>query len=99
MAIDDPDFALLCEMQKDAAAKAKAEGDKADEYKARIMHRIMADAAVEDGAAKVVARAPGYKISLTPIADSPPKLVTPEMVNTYIGGRKGYLRTTISEEK
>ena len=99
VAIDDPDFALLCEMQKDAAAKAKAEGDKADEYKARIMHRIMADAAVEDGAAKVVARAPGYKISLTPIADSPPKLVTPEMVNTYIGGRKGYLRTTISEEK
>lgn len=97
--INDPDFALLCEMQKDAAAAKKAAEEKADELKARIMKRIMDEAAVEGGTAKVVARAPGYKISLTPVADSPPKLVTAEMVGTSIGGRKGYLRTTISEEK
>lgn len=99
VAINDPDFALLCEMQKDAAAAAKAAAEKADEMKARIMKRIMDEAAVEDGTPKVVARAPGYRISLTPVADSAGKLVTPEMVNTYVGGRKGYLRTTITEEK
>lgn len=97
--INDPDFALLCEMQKDEAAKAKAAKNRADEIWNKIMKRIMDEAAVPDGNAKVVIRAPGYKISLTPVADSVGKLVTPEMVNTYVGARKGYLRTTISEEK
>lgn len=102
VSIADPDFALLCEMQKDAAAAAKAAAAKADEMKARILKRVMDEAAAPDGDAKVVVRAPGYKISLTPVADSPGKTVTTDMVGTTIGGRKGYLRTTItpvSEEK
>jgi putative phage-type endonuclease len=40
-----------------------------------------------------------YKMSLTKIADNPGKLVTPDMVGSTIGARKGHLRTTISQTK
>ncbi len=100
--IADPDFAFLCEEQKRLAAAAKTAEEEADAMKARILHRIMAEAQAEDGdMGKVVVRAPGYKISLTRIADSAGKVVTEDMVGTMIGARKGHLRTTITptEEK
>lgn len=63
-----------------------------DEYKAKILERI-------GTASKVVSQYGSLSCSVT--KDSPGTLVTPEMVGTYIGGRKGFrnFRFTPKKEK
>jgi len=40
-----------------------------------------------------------YKMSLTMVDENPGKMVTPEMVGTHVGGRKGYVLARIGEVK
>lgn len=47
--------------------------------------------------AKVTAS--GFKISAGTVEDSPGKIVTPDMVGTYVGGRRGYRNLRISPAK
>lgn len=48
---------------------------------------------------KVVASTGGYRISASMVAGNAGTVVTPEMVGTVIGGRRGYRRVTISRVK
>lgn len=54
---------------------------------------------INDRGPKAVVRCGAYKMSLTLVDENPGKLVTPDMVGTHIGGRKGYLMARFSEEK
>lgn len=57
---------------------------------------------INDRGPKAIVRCGPYKMSLTVVDESPGKLVTPDMVGTHIGGRKGYLLprfSRIEEEK
>jgi putative phage-type endonuclease len=54
---------------------------------------------INDRGPKAVVRCGSYKMSLTLVDDNPGKMVTPDMVGTHVGGRKGYLLPRVSEEK
>ena len=41
----------------------------------------------------------GWKISASMVADTPPTIITPDMVGQEIGGRKGYRNLRISTVK
>lgn len=71
------------------AAKKNAEED-AEVAKANLMARI-------GDAEKVLL--PGYTISASMIADTPPTLITAEMVGTSYGGRKGYRNFRVNTRK
>lgn len=71
------------------AAKKNAEED-AEVAKAALL------AAIGD-AEKVLL--PGYTVSASMIADTPPTVITPEMVGTSYGGRKGYRNLRVNTRK
>lgn len=75
-------------VSKEADAKARLK----DEFKAKILERI-------GTASKVISQYGSLSCSMT--KESPGTLVTPEMVGTYIGGRKGFrnFRFTAKKEK
>jgi predicted phage-related endonuclease len=90
------DFAAYLTANEEAK-QAKA---RADELKARLLEAAEnAMAGINDRGSKAVVRCGPYKMSLTLVDDNPGKLVTPDMVGTHVGGRKGYLLPRISEEK
>lgn len=88
---DDEIERLVAEYRaaKDAARDAEAAAETA---KARLLAAI-GDAERVTGA--------GWKLTATMIADTPPTVITPEMVGQTYGGRKGYrsLRITASAQK
>lgn len=88
---DDEIERLVAEYRaaKDAARDAEAAAETA---KARLLAAI-GDAERVTGA--------GWKLTATMIADTPPTVITPEMVGQTYGGRKGYrsLRITASGPK
>ena len=75
-------------VSKEADAKSRLK----DEFKAKILERI-------GTASKVISQYGSLSCSMT--KESPGTLVTPEMVGTYIGGRKGFrnFRFTAKKEK
>lgn len=75
-------------LNKEADAKSRLK----DEYRAKILERI-------GTASKVISQYGSLSCSMT--KESPGTLVTPEMVGTYIGGRKGFrnFRFTPKKEK
>lgn len=85
------DFKLHDDVAKDAAAKAK-------ELKTRIM-ALFEDATkgVNEPVDKAIVKAGNYQMTVNRIADSAGKLVTANMVGTYVGARKGHLRASVKE--
>jgi hypothetical protein len=71
------------------AAKKNTEED-AEVAKARLLEAI-------GDAEKVLL--PGYTVSASMIADTPPTLITAEMVGQTYGGRKGYRNLRITAKK
>lgn len=83
-----------------ANEEAKQAKARADELKARLLEAAEnAMRGINDRGPKAIVRCGPYKMSLTLVDDNPGKLVTPDMVGTHVGGRKGYLLPRISEEK
>jgi putative phage-type endonuclease len=54
---------------------------------------------INDRGPKAIVRCGKYKMSLTMVDGNPGKLVTPDMVGTHVGGRKGYLMARVTETK
>jgi hypothetical protein len=89
-ATDNSELAALCAAYKEAAAREKnAEEDK-KVAQAKLLTLI-------GDAEKVLAA--GFKVSATMIANSPGTLITPELVGSFYGARKGYRRVTVSPTK
>ena len=89
-ASSDENIARLVDEYRQAnAAKKNAEED-AEVAKARLLEAI-------GDAEKVLL--PGYTISASMIADTPPTLITDEMVGQTYGGRKGYRNLRITAKK
>jgi putative phage-type endonuclease len=89
-ASSDENIARLVDEYRQAnAAKKNAEED-AEVAKARLLEAI-------GDAEKVLL--PGYTISASMIADTPPTLITNEMVGQTYGGRKGYRNLRITAKK
>jgi putative phage-type endonuclease len=89
-ASSDEEIARLVDEYRQAnAAKKNAEED-AEVAKARLLEAI-------GDAEKVLL--PGYTISASMIADTPPTLITDEMVGQTYGGRKGYRNLRITAKK
>ena len=77
----------------------KAADDAMTAAEAELMKMVMDAPGGVGNDGKAIAFYGPYKMSLTRVADNPGKLVTPEMVGTTVGARKGHLRTTISQGK
>lgn len=84
---DNAYLAALCDEYQQAGKEERAAADRKRALKAEILTIIGPHAKVKVG---------DFSISAKAIADNPGKLVTPEMVGTYIGGRKGYRDMRIS---
>ena len=89
-ASSDEEIASLVEAYRTAQIAKKNAEEDAEVAKARLL------AAIGD-AEKVLL--PGYTVSASMIADTPPTLITPEMVGTSYGGRKGYRNLRITAKK
>lgn len=87
---DNAYLAVLCDEYQQAGKEERAASDRKRALKAEILTLIGPHAKVKVG---------DFSISAKAIADNPGKLVTPEMVGTYIGGRKGYRDMRISAKK
>ena len=87
---DNNYLVTLCDEYQQAARAEKEAADRKKALKAEMLTII-------GGAAKV--KAGGYTISAKAIADNPGKIITPDMVGQYIGGRKGYRDLRISSKK
>lgn len=87
---DNAYLAVLCDEYQQASKEERAAADRKRALKAEILTIIGPHAKVKVG---------DFSISAKAIADNPGKLVTPEMVGTYIGGRKGYRDMRISAKK
>ena len=81
--------ALLAAEFLEAKARAKAAETDADAAKAELIEKI-GDAGT--------ALLEGYRIGAGITSASPGKLVTPEMVGTYVGARKGWRRFDVKEQ-
>ena len=86
----DAEIARLVEVYRQASAAEKNATEDKEAAKARLL------AAIGD-AEKVLL--PGYTVSASMIADTPPTLITPEMVGTSYGGRKGYRNLRVNTRK
>jgi predicted phage-related endonuclease len=79
---------------KAAVAAAEVEQDAA---KAELVKYVMDNSYAQSE--KCVAKCGPYKMTINKIDATPPTVITPEMVGTSYGGRKGYARVTISKAK
>jgi putative phage-type endonuclease len=86
----DVEAGILVSQYQQAKASAKVADGIATDVKGRLLERI--------GGAEVALGA-GWKISAKQIADSAGTVVTPEMVGTTIGGRRGYRDFRINTPK
>lgn len=84
---DNERLAQCCAEYKQASAEYTALEKRKDALKAEIL-TIVGDCEK--------ASAAGFKLSCGRTKDSPGTLVTPEMVGTFVGGRAGYRRLTIT---
>lgn len=80
----------LCHEYKAAAADADIASKRKDAAKAEILTLI-------GQAGKIIVG--DYSINATMVQDNPGTLVTPEMIGTYVGGRKGYRNLRIGASK
>lgn len=80
---------LVTEYKAACVARDRADED-AKVLKAELLERI-------GDAEKVLL--PGFTISASMIADTPPTLITAEMVGTSYGGRKGYRNLRVTQKK
>jgi len=78
---DDDVLANLVEQYRDAKQSQAHFEKMADGFKARILERVKT-------AEKIIS--PFGSISLGMVKDTPPKLITADMVGTSVGGRAGY---------
>jgi putative phage-type endonuclease len=81
----------------DASAAAKDAEAKKEAAKAELLlfsSAIMADRNTSSD--KAVVRCGDHKVSITKVADNPGKEVTPDMVGTRVGSRKGYTVVRVS---
>jgi len=80
---------------------AKAAEDEAcaakDAAKAKLLKHIIDNSGEIES--KCVSTCGGYKITVSKIAESLGKLVTPDLVGQYLGGKKAHIRTSITEVK
>jgi putative phage-type endonuclease len=88
----DANIAALVEEYRQASNAEKNATEDKEVAKARLLEAI-------GDAEKVLL--PGFTISASMIAETPPTLITPEMVGQSYGGRKGYrnLRVTVKKQK
>lgn len=87
---DNTYLAALCEEYQRAGQEAKKHDQARRALRAEILTIIGSAAKVNAGTFNITAKA---------VADSPGTLVTPEMVGTYIGSRRGYRGMRISAKK
>jgi putative phage-type endonuclease len=89
-ASSDDEIARLVEEYRQASAAEKNACEDKEVAKARLLEAI-------GDAEKVLL--PGFTISAGMIADTPPTLITAEMVGQTYGGRKGYRNLRITAKK
>jgi putative phage-type endonuclease len=89
-ASSDEEIARLVEEYRQASAAEKNACEDKEVAKARLLEAI-------GDAEKVLL--PGFTISAGMIADTPPTVITSEMVGTSYGGRKGYRNLRITAKK
>lgn len=89
-ASNDEEIARLVTEYREAAAAEKNACEDKEVAKARLLEAI-------GDAEKVLL--PGFTISAGMMADTPPTLITAEMVGTTYGGRKGYRNLRITAKK
>lgn len=89
-ASSDEEIASLVEAYRQASAAEKNATEDKEAAKARLL------AAIGD-AEKVLL--PGYTVSASMIADTPPTLITESMIGQTYGGRKGYRNLRITTRK
>jgi putative phage-type endonuclease len=89
-ASSDEEIARLVEEYRQASAAEKNACEDKEVAKARLLEAI-------GDAEKVLL--PGFTISAGMIADTPPTVITAEMVGTSYGGRKGYRNLRITAKK
>lgn len=89
-ASSDENIAMLVTKYKRAAADEKSACEDKEAAKALLLEAI-------GDAEKVLL--PGFTISAGMIADTPPTIITPEMVGTSYGGRKGHRGLRITAKK
>jgi len=97
----DEEVQRLARRRLRAARMIKKLEDISKEARARIDMKMMAAAkerGVQPGQTVVCAAGP-YRITSTPVAASQGKIVTPDMVGTYIGARAGYRMMRVTEPK
>lgn len=87
---DNDRVAELCAEHADAGKAEKDAKGRKDAAKAELLTII-------GGAAKC--QAAGFNISATEVQDNPGKLITPDMVGSYQGGRRGYRNFRIYPQK
>jgi len=89
-ASSDEEIARLVTEYREAAAAEKNAAEDKEVAKAKLLEAI-------GDAEKVLL--PGFSISAGMMADTPPTLITAEMVGTTYGGRKGYRNLRITAKK
>lgn len=92
---NDPDAGLFVRWQA-ASKAAKAEEAKAAELRARILKRVIDAGEGPDTDLRVTCG--DWTVSISKVADNAGREVTPDMVGTRIGARKGYLRTALTNK-
>lgn len=96
--VDLSEHEALFEEYKVHSDTEKAAGILAKEAKTKIMSLYeSAIKVVNEPVDKAVITAGKYQMVVNRVADSEGKLVTPAMVGTYVGSRKGHLRTQLKE--
>ncbi len=86
---DEKIKSLVAEYRAQCLARDRAD-DLAKVLKAELLQAI-------GDAEKVLL--PGYTISASMVADTPPTVITPEMIGQSYGGRKGYRNFRINAKK
>lgn len=90
-----PDKAALFETYERSRLAEKEAKAAADAARAEILKAVIDAGEGPDTGLSVVCG--DWKMGVSKIADSPGKVVTPEMVGTYVGARKGHVRCTVKK--
>jgi putative phage-type endonuclease len=94
-----PEVEDLIEVFIEATAQAKEAKERADGFKAQITEAVLkAMHGQNEPWKKAVVSAGRMRVTFTSVDENPGKLVTPEMVGTHVGGKKGYLMMRTKEE-
>ena len=92
-----PDHAGLFETYERSRAAAKAASEAAEAARAEILKAVLDAGEGPDTGLSVVCGE--WKMGISKVADSPGKEVTPDMVGTRIGARKGHVRCTLKKQE